>query len=882
MSKRAAIMVGAAALCLFAGSPAQTPTISHAASAGLNCGPVDDPTPTPVQETPTASVTPSATPTGTYTPPASTTPVAPSETPTASPVPTRCTRQPVEVVLVIDASTSMLRFTSGGRTKLAAALDAAGQLVDMLEFERGDRAAVVAFNDETWTDLMSDDRAAVHAALGRIPGVVQEGTRLDLALNAGGIAHTLYPARLGDAREVMILLTDGLPNRVPFGPGSPYPSCGDQECSTVKAAGTVKALGIEVVAIGLGDVLDRLMVRIPTDPGEYYYAPDGEDLVAIYRHIAAGLVSCGPSALEDPASGEASSSAPLAPAWTVRTVAPDASQAGERILVGGERAPTDAELRTVALYNRGHIVRDPVLERAGYGLVWTPGRDNARLDWRGVFDLQGSGVSAWREEVGTLTGPAGDETPAQAGGDWPNDTHFPGQWALRGLFGLRWADAWQRLDVLGGLGSQSIIAIIDNGLECAHPDLNCHVGTHYNGTTGQEQEHRSPLDTEVLVRGTGYDHGTFVGGIASAIPDNGYAIAGISRAAVVNAQGCIGGGCAESDVIRSLQWIGEQADSGQPIVAANMSFAFKTSRLCEPISELRARGIMPFAAVGNSGDRTTGTRPQYPAACPDAVGVAHSKENGALDEQAQRAAVSLTAPGSEVRSLCARPHTTGVGSGSSFASPAGAASYAVVRAALEPALGARAAEAALDVLYQTADPVEPATHARGEADPARDGYGRINLLAALAEVDDTWAGQNVPTPTPEGRPASTPTATPCAGSPEWCAAIGTATAISRGTSTPTPPPATPTLDPTVAAMLTATAAATPTPSATPAPQIDPTVAAILTAQHTPPTPDPTEVAKILTQMAPSPTPDKVATAHWLRCFVLDACAPRVYLPRLTR
>lgn len=876
MRKLPLFLILVAVLCLALGStPAQS---SAAASAGLNCGTEDDPTPTVPASTATPPASATAPVLPSWTPPPSVTPPGPTSTATPSPVPTRCTREPVEVVVVIDASTSMLRFTSGGRTKLAAALDAAGQLVDMLEFEHGDAAAVVAFNDETWTELMTSDEATVRAALGRIPGVVQEGTRLDLAIQAGGLAHRLLPARLGDAREVVILLTDGLPNRVPFGPGSPYPSCGDQECSTLKEADVLKALGIEIHAIGLGDVLDRLMRRIPQNPADYHYAPDGEDLADIYRTIAAGLVSCGPGLANEGLTLDALD-------WTVRTVSPAVSQAGERILVGGNRAPTEAELEAVAKYNRGHIIDDPLLERAGYGVVWTPGRNNEQLDWRGSIDLQGSGISAWREEIGELTGPAGDGTPAQAGTAWPNDPYFFDQWALRGLHGLQWIGAWAGLTALGQGGSGRIIAIIDNGLECAHPDLACWAGTHYNATEATELEHRSPWDTEVVVRGTGYDHGTFVGGIAAAHTGNGYGIAGISNAYALDVQGCIGGGCAEADVIRALQWIEDQKSAGLPIDAVNMSFAFKTSRLCPPNDDIRAAGVMPFAAVGNSGDRTTGDRPQYPAACGSVVGVVHTQEDGTIDPQGQRAAVDLAAPGSEVRSLCARPHTTGVGSGSSFASPAGAASYVTIRAALEPALGPlQAAEEALDILYRSADPIEPASHPRGSADHDRDGYGRINLEAALAAVDDTWFGLNVPTPTPDGLPAETPTPTPCSGNPVLCAAIGTATALAIGTSTPTAPPPTPTLDPTVAAILTGT----PIPSATPTAPIDPTVAAILTAEHTPatptpaPTPNETEVARLLTAWAPTPTPDKAATASFLRCHVFKECAPVIYFPRLVR
>jgi hypothetical protein len=103
--------------------------------------------------------------------------------------------------------------------------------------------------------------------------------------------------RLQPNTPVMILMTDGLPNQVPFGPGTIYPQCGQQECSVLAVADGVKAKGTRVYAIGLGessDVLRTLLESTASDPGMYYFAPDGEDLAAIYRQIAGRLQECEP------------------------------------------------------------------------------------------------------------------------------------------------------------------------------------------------------------------------------------------------------------------------------------------------------------------------------------------------------------------------------------------------------------------------------------------------------------------------------------------------------------------------------------------------------------------------------------------------------------
>ncbi len=218
------------------------------------------------------------------------------------PAPTPCApeEQHADVVLVLDMSTSMYRTTRSGRTKHEAALDAARSFVAQLDLERDgwgrrDQVAVVGFNDEAWTEVgMSDDRAAVMAAIERLPDRIAEGTRLDLALEEGQRAMGFGP-RLQPNQPVMVLLTDGLPNRVPFGPGTAHPDCDRQECTVLKFASAAKQAGSRLFTIGLGessDVLRVLLEAAATSPDHYYFAPDGEDLEAIYRQIAGRFEDC--------------------------------------------------------------------------------------------------------------------------------------------------------------------------------------------------------------------------------------------------------------------------------------------------------------------------------------------------------------------------------------------------------------------------------------------------------------------------------------------------------------------------------------------------------------------------------------------------------------
>ena len=270
-------------------------------------------TPTPTVPAATASATATATATASASPTSSPTPTA---SPTVTPSPTTgvyriylpflerllCRPESIftDAVLVLDMSTSMYRETRGGRSKHEAALAAARAFIAQMKLERGpygahDRVAVVGFNDLAWTQIgLSGDRAAVLTALDGLPARIAQGTRIDLALEQGQAALAAGP-RQGVNQQVMILLTDGLPNRVPFGPGSPDPDCPNQECTVLRRADAAKRAATRIFTIGLGetdDVLDRLMGAVASSRADYFFAPDGEDLADIYRGIAGRLTAC--------------------------------------------------------------------------------------------------------------------------------------------------------------------------------------------------------------------------------------------------------------------------------------------------------------------------------------------------------------------------------------------------------------------------------------------------------------------------------------------------------------------------------------------------------------------------------------------------------------
>jgi Mg-chelatase subunit ChlD len=231
--------------------------------------PTDTPTATPTNTPVLPSPTPTNTPTNT-----------PTATPTATPKPlpvylpilnlSRCVDpdRPVDTVLLLDASISMTDATSAGRTKLAAAKDAAkGYVAGM---RRIDRTAVIAFNSAVHPAAgLTANQAALNAAIDAIRPA--PGTRIDLALDAGA-AEITGSGHDPIAKPVIILLTDGRPN-------------GETRDDVLAAGRRAREVAV-VFTIGVGDDVDALLlIAVAGDPSRYYPVDDAEALDDIFLQI---------------------------------------------------------------------------------------------------------------------------------------------------------------------------------------------------------------------------------------------------------------------------------------------------------------------------------------------------------------------------------------------------------------------------------------------------------------------------------------------------------------------------------------------------------------------------------------------------------------------
>ena len=171
-----------------------------------------------------------------------------------------------DIVLILDRSNSM----SGD--KLEKAVSAAASFVSGLDLTRH-RVGLVSFSDlVTLNQGLTRNQNDLLGALG---GLQSDG-RTDIASALARAIEHLGEAGRPDALPVILLLTDGNPSR----PGQPY-------VDTFRFGAQARARGVLVYTIGLGDdVDDQLLTAVAGGAERYFFAPQADDLAAIYRQLS--------------------------------------------------------------------------------------------------------------------------------------------------------------------------------------------------------------------------------------------------------------------------------------------------------------------------------------------------------------------------------------------------------------------------------------------------------------------------------------------------------------------------------------------------------------------------------------------------------------------
>ncbi|NNN05506.1 MAG: S8 family peptidase [Elusimicrobia bacterium] len=227
-----------------------------------------------------------------------------------------------------------------------------------------------------------------------------------------------------------------------------------------------------------------------------------------------------------------------------------------------------------------------------------------------------------------------------------------------------------------GQGAGIKVAVIDTGIDCTHPDLQCD----FSAGTNIVEPGADPMDDN--------EHGTHVSGtIAGRGADGG--VYGVAPQAVLipvkvlNAQG----EGSLSDIIAGIDWA---VKAGVDVINMSLGGPAQSPALKRAVEGALAHGVVVVCAAGNSGPEadTVG----YPAGYPGVIAVAASDRNDNVADFSSRGPqLAFVAPGVDITSTVPGGGYAKL-SGTSMASPhvAGLAALALERGARGPA-GVRAA-----------------------------------------------------------------------------------------------------------------------------------------------------------------------------------------------
>lgn len=247
----------------------------------------------------------------------------------------------------------------------------------------------------------------------------------------------------------------------------------------------------------------------------------------------------------------------------------------------------------------------------------------------------------------------------------PNDPYFQQQWGLQnrgqeinGMVGTTDADidAPEAWNVTPG-GDDSVIAVIDSGVDITHPDLSDNIWVNsgeipYNGIDDDGNGYRDDVWGWDFVENDNYpddpfSHGTHVAGTIAAKGNNAIGITGVCwtvKIIPLRAFDDSGTGTVD-DEIAAIEYA---ITNGAKIINLSLGgYEFSQSEY-EAIAHARSSGVLMVAAAGNSGTDNDAS-PLYPASydLDNIISVAASDQNDQLADFSNygTTTVDVTAPG---------------------------------------------------------------------------------------------------------------------------------------------------------------------------------------------------------------------------------------------
>lgn len=311
---------------------------------------------------------------------------------------------------------------------------------------------------------------------------------------------------------------------------------------------------------------------------------------------------------------------------------------------------------------------------------------------------------------------------ARASVSAPNDPSYSSQWAYGKIQAVA---GWTVYPGSYASSGGATLAVVDTGVEAAHPDLAGRVTTSAGAT----------CLTGTCVAGPGTDdngHGTHVAGIAGAATNNATGVAGTafsSPIVPVKVLDSTGSGTYAS-VASGIIWA---AQHGARVMNLSLGGSGYSQTLCNAVTTAtNTYHVLVVAAAGNSATSAA----SYPAACPGALGVAATDSNDAPASFTNfgKSNVFVSAPGVNILSTYMGGTYRSL-SGTSMATP-----FVTGLSALLVGQNSALTPAGIKLrLAQNSDKVGTLTYG---ADPLGTcagctwndhyGYGRINVYRALS------------------------------------------------------------------------------------------------------------------------------------------------------
>ncbi len=298
------------------------------------------------------------------------------------------------------------------------------------------------------------------------------------------------------------------------------------------------------------------------------------------------------------------------------------------------------------------------------------------------------------------------------------------------LWGLRAVNAEAAWAITQGRGVT--VAVIDSGIDAAHPDLSGRVLRQidmvHDGRTGDPD-----------------GHGTHVAGIIAAALDGAGVVGLAHKVSVLSVRVLDASGSGDDATV--ARGITEAVNAGARVINLSLGGQSRSTALESAVKFAVGRGVTVVAAGGNSYQE--GNPIEYPAALPGVLAVSSIDADGACSYFANTGTyIDLTAPGEQIMSTVSGGGWA-AGDGTSMAAPFVTAAAALVRAA-NPTLTGTAVDGAL-----------VGTALDDSSGDGRDdwfGYGLVQADRAVQRAALAPGGLRAPTPIPT--PVPKPTATP--------------------------------------------------------------------------------------------------------------------------